>query len=266
MSSFHIDNLPTMKKHTLSVILITKNEADRVEACLRSVVDIADEIIVLDSGSTDNTVGICQNYTDNVTITDWPGFGKQKQRALDKASCDWVLSIDADEALDEEMKLAIIALLSQDAIKETSYRLPWGVTLYGKTLKYGRSARAVLRLFLREGSRYTLDEVHETVIPATGSTDKLQGLLLHYTHRDYGHGLNKAAQYAWLGSQKYYRKGKKSKGLGLALLRGLWTFFLIYVIRRGFLDGSVGFIVAMTYAQVSFNKYVGLWLIEQERN
>ncbi|MGR5186478.1 glycosyltransferase family 2 protein [Photobacterium damselae] len=254
------------KKHTLSVILITKNEADRVEVCLRSVADIADEIIVLDSGSTDDTVEICRRYTDDITITDWPGFGKQKQRALEKASCDWVLSIDADEALDDEMKQALIQLLSQQSIQETAYRLPWGVTLYGTTLKYGRSARSVLRLFKREGAKYTLDEVHETVIPASGEIGTLKGLLLHYTHRDYGHGLDKAAQYAWLGSQKYHRKGKKSHGLVLALLRAIWTFFHIYIIRRGFLDGSVGFIVAMTYAQVNFNKYVGLWLLENDRS
>ncbi|GAL05775.1 putative two-domain glycosyltransferase [Photobacterium aphoticum] len=227
--------------------------------------DIADEIIVLDSGSTDETVAICQRYTDNVTLTDWPGFGKQKQRALDKATCDWVLSIDADEALDDTMAEALNTLLTQETIPHNAYKLPWGVTLYGKTLKYGRSARSVLRLFKREGARYTLDEVHETVIPAEGSVGTLPGYLLHYTHRDYGHGLDKAAQYAWLGAQKYHRKGKKSHGLGLALLRAIWTFFLIYIIRRGFLDGSVGFIVAMTYAQVNFNKYVGLWLLERDR-
>ncbi|MGF1724513.1 glycosyltransferase family 2 protein [Photobacterium nomapromontoriensis] len=254
-----------MRKHTLSVMLITKNEADRVETCLRSVVDIADEIIILDSGSTDNTVEICHRYTDNITITDWPGFGKQKQRALDKATGDWVLSIDADEALDAEMAKALVALLDQETIEHTAYKLPWGVTLYGKTLKYGRSARSVLRLFKRDGARYTLDEVHETVIPTQGSTGTLKGFLLHYTHRDYGHGLDKAAQYAWLGAQKYHRKGKKSHGLGLALLRAMWTFFHIYILRRGFLDGSVGFIMAMTYAQVNFNKYVGLWLLEHDR-
>ncbi|CDT94425.1 glycosyltransferase family 2 protein [Vibrio coralliirubri] len=251
-----------MRKHTLSVIVITKNEEDRIETCLKSVVDIADELIVLDSGSTDATVEICQKYTDNVTITDWPGFGKQKQRALDKATCDWVLSIDADEALDEEMSNALVELLKQDQIKHTAYKLPWGVTLYGTTLKHGRSARAVLRLFKRDGSQYTLDEVHETVVPEQGSTGVLKGFLLHYTHRDYGHGLDKAAQYAWLGSQKYHRKGKKSHGLFLALLRAIWTFFLVYIIRRGFMDGSVGFIMAMTYAQVNFNKYVGLWILE----
>ena len=254
-----------MKKHTLSVILITKNEADRVERCLLSVKDIADEIIVLDSGSTDKTVSICQNYTDKVQITDWPGFGKQKQRALDNATCDWVLSIDADEALDEKMQAELVALLAQEKIDKDAYKLPWGVTLHGKTLKYGRSARAVLRLFKREGARYTLDEVHETVIPNGKKIGILNGLLLHYTHRNFKHGLDKAAQYAWLGSQKYHRKGKKSPGLFIALLRAIWTFILIYIIRRGFLDGSIGFIVAMTYAQVNFNKHVGLWLLRNDR-
>ncbi|MGF1699870.1 glycosyltransferase family 2 protein [Photobacterium makurazakiensis] len=254
-----------MSKRTLSVILITKNEADRVERCLQSVKSVADEIIVLDSGSTDETVEICQRFTDNITITDWPGFGKQKQRALDKATGDWVLSIDADEALDDTMQSAISELLIQESIEHSAYRLPWGVTLYGKTLRYGRSARSVLRLFKREGARYTLDEVHETVIPTKGSTGTVKGYLLHYTHRDYGHGLDKAAQYAWLGAQKYHRKGKKSHGVALALIRAIWTFFHIYILRRGFLDGSVGFIMAMTYAQVNFNKYVGLWLLERKK-
>lgn len=255
-----------MKKHTLSVLLITKNEADRVERCLQSVKNIADEIIVLDSGSTDQTVEICKRYTENVEITDWPGFGKQKQRALDKTTGDWVLSIDADEALDEKMQQSIIALLAQEKIDKSAYKLPWGVTLHGKTLKYGRSARAVLRLFARKGARYTLDEVHETVIPATNNIGTLAGLLLHYSHRNFKHGLDKASQYAWLGSQKYYRKKRKSYGLLVALLRAIWTFFLIFIIRRGFLDGSIGFIVAMNYAQVNFNKYVGLWLLENNRN
>jgi len=255
-----------MKKHTLSVILITKDEADRVERCLQSITNIADEIIVLDSGSTDSTVSICKKYTENVEVTDWPGFGKQKQRALDKASCDWVLSIDADEALDKKMQKALQKLLEKNTISKGAYKLPWGVTIYGKTLKYGRSARSVLRLFKREGAYFTLDEVHETIVPENKNYGQLSGLLLHYTHRDYKHGLDKACDYAWLGSQKYFRKNKKSRGLFIALLRAIWTFFLIYILRRGFLDGSVGFIMAMTYAQVNFNKYVGLWLLENDRN
>lgn len=248
------------------MILITKNEQDRVERCLQSVCDIADEIIVLDSGSTDQTVSICQRYTDIVEITDWPGFGKQKQRALKRASGDWVLSIDADEALDKTMQQALLALLNQESISESAFRLPWAVTLHGKTLKHGRSARSVLRLFSRKGAKYSADEVHETVILSSRNISTLNGHLLHYSHRNFKHGLDKAADYAWLGAVKYHRKKRKSGGLFTALLRALWTFFLIYIIRRGFLDGSIGFIVAMTYAQVNFNKYVGLWLLENDRN
>ncbi len=253
------------KTHSLSVIIITKNEADRIETCLKSVQVIADEIIVLDSGSTDETVDICRRYTDKVHVTDWPGFGKQKQRALELASCDWVLSIDSDEALDETMQQSILALLSQAEISCTSYRLPWGVTIYGKTLKYGRSARAVLRLFQREGARYTLDEVHETVIPAEGKKGKLNGLLLHYTQRDFGHNLEKTAKYAWLGAQKYNRKGKKARAFPMVILGGIWTFIHIYFIRLGFLDGSMGFISAMNYAQANYNKHMGLWLLQNKQ-
>ena len=90
-------------KHSLSVIIITKNEEDRIERCLISVKSLADEIIVYDSGSEDKTVDIVKTFTDKVWQTDWPGYGKQKQRALDQASCDWVLSIDADEELDDKI-------------------------------------------------------------------------------------------------------------------------------------------------------------------
>lgn len=252
-----------MNKYTLSIILITKNESDRVEACLKSIAGIADEIIVLDSGSTDETIDICKRYTDNVISTDWPGFGKQKQRALDKATCDWVLSIDADEALDEQMQQSIKHLLAQDSITETAFRLALGATLYGKTLKYGRTARLALRLFVRKNAYFTPDEVHETVVPKPGKTGVLKGYLLHYSHRDFGHGLEKAANYAWLGSQKYQRKGKKSSGLFMAFLSSFWAFFHTYFVRRGFLDGGIGFIMAMTYAQINFNKYAGLWVLKK---
>ena len=255
----------SVKKHSLSVIVITKNEADRISRCLESVKNVADEIIVLDSGSTDDTVAICKQYTEHVFVTDWPGFGKQKQRALDKATCDWVLSIDADEALDEKMQAELSNLLAQPTIQHDAYKLPWGVTIHGKTLKYGRSARAVLRLFKREGAEFSLDEVHEKVIPVGTNFGKMKGILLHYTHRDFKHGLDKSANYAWLGSQKYFRKGKKSHGLLLALLRSMWVFFHIYVLRLGMLDGSIGFLVAMRYAHGNFNKYAGLWLLENDR-
>ena len=250
--------------HTLSVCIITMNEADWLRRCLESVADLADEIIIYDSGSTDDTVAIAREYTDKVWVTDWPGFGVQKQRALDQASMDWVLSIDADEALDEQAQGALRALLARDRLDEVAFRIQWAVMRHGKRLRYGRSARAPLRLFRREGARFTPVPVHETIEHPAGKIGRLPGYLLHFTARDYGHALAKNAKYAWLGSQKYFDKGKRNRSMLVVCLRALWTFFLIYVLRRGFLDGRIGLIVAINYMQGNFNKHAGLWILSQE--
>ena len=254
---------PVERKQRLSVSIIAMNESDRIERSLDSVSGWADEIVVFDSGSTDDTVTIARRYTDQVFETDWPGYGIQKQRALEKTSGDWVLSIDADEALTPELRRDIdFALNDQPGC--IAYRLPWAVTIYGYRLDFGRSGRAPLRLFRREGARFSEDQVHETVLLPQGKVGKLHGRLLHYTHRDYGHASYKNAHYAWLGAQKRFDRGKKGGGLVMALLRSIWTFFLIYVLRLGFLDGRVGFLMAMMYSQNSFNKYAGLWALRRQ--
>ena len=246
------------EKLSLSVIIIAKNEEDRIEICLQSVLPVADEIILLDSGSSDRTIEISRKYTDKVYETDWPGYGPQKQRALKKAAGDWVLSIDADEALSPELANEIATLLKSNPV-EIGFRLPWAVTIFGQTLNHGRSARAPLRLFRRKGAIFSDDMVHEKVLLPPGKTRKLKGRLLHYTHRDFGHALYKNAHYAWLGSQRRYKSKKKGGGLFGAILRGILVFIQVYIIRAGFLDGKVGFLMAVIYSQVAFNKYAGLW-------
>ncbi|MDZ7758966.1 MAG: glycosyltransferase family 2 protein [Desulfovermiculus sp.] len=250
--------------YSLSVIVIVKDEADRIATCLDSVYPIAQEIIVLDSGSTDQSVSIARCYTDKVYETDWPGYGIQKQRALEKARGEWVLSIDADEALSTELRAEIDATLrsNPDAV---GYKLRWGVTLYGQTLKFGRSARAPLRLFQRKGASFSDAVVHEKVVPPPGKIRKLKGHLLHYTHRDFGHALYKNANYAWLGAQQKYRQNQNGAGLIGATLRGILEFVQVYIIRGGFLDGSTGFLMAVMYSQVTFNKYAGLWALKREK-
>lgn len=250
--------------HSLSVCIITKNEADRVRLCLESVKHLANEIVVLDSGSTDGTVDILREYTDKIWITDWPGFGAQKQRCLEKASMEWVLFIDADESLDPEAQQALAALLAQPHIDEVAFTIKWAVIRHGTRLRFGRSARAPLRLFKREGASFTQVPVHEAVLHPAGKVGRLQGFLLHYTVRDYGHALQKNAQYGWLGSQKYFERGKRNNSLLLVCLRACWTFFQIYILRGGFLDGRVGFLVAMDYMQTNFAKHAGLWTLTQE--
>lgn len=248
------------KPYSLSVIVITMNEEDRIEGCLRSVESIADEIIVLDSGSTDRTIEIARQFTDRVYETDWPGYGPQKQRALEKASCEWVLSIDADEALTPALREEIDRVLACRP-DEVGFKLPWAPVIFGKTLGYGRSARAPLRLFKRAGARFTDAMVHEKVLLPRGKIRKLAGRLLHFTHRDFRHALHKNAEYAWLGAMQRYHSRKIGMGLPGAAIRAMLEFFQIYILRGGFLDGSVGFLMAVLYSQVTFNKYAGLWAL-----
>jgi len=218
----------------------------------------------LDSGSTDNTVEIVREYSDKIFITEWPGYGKQKQRALSKATCKWVLSIDADEALTPELKKEIIEKLNQEP-EEVAFRLPWAVTMFGTRLDHGRSARSVRRLFLREQARFTDAIVHEKVLVKNGKVGRFKGRLTHNSIRNFEHYLMKNSKYALLGSIKRFEAGKHGFGLPGATFRACWVFFTIYFIRLGFLDGSVGFLAACMYSQNAFNKYAGLWTLRREK-
>lgn len=248
----------------LSVIIITKNEEDRLRPCLESVRDLADEIILLDSGSTDRTLGIAKEYTDQIYETDWPGYGTQKQRALDKAVGKWVLSIDADEALTDDLRKEIKETLAKNP-DEVAFKIPWAVTIFGKRLDHGNSARSVKRLFRRKGARFTDSIIHEKILTSQGRTGKLKGRLTHYSIRDFDHYLIKNRTYSWLGSLKRFDDGKHGEGLPGAAFRAIWVFFNTYFLRRGFLDGGVGFLVACMYSQSAFNKYAGLWTLRRNR-
>lgn len=245
---------------TLSVIVITLNEADRIRACLDSVHGWADEIIVLDSGSTDDTVKIVHEYTDKTWVTDWPGFGRQKQRALEHAVGDWVLSIDADERVTPELRAEIDHTLRGKA-QHNGYDVHRPVVLFGRIMDFSGSGQSPLRLFKRSEGAFTQVPVHERVELRTGSLGRLRGALYHETYRDYNHAVVKFAEYAWLQAKARYEKGKRSTLL-LATIRGVLNFIHNYFIRLGFLDGSRGFILAALHANYTFNKYAALWEIE----
>ncbi|VAW63387.1 hypothetical protein MNBD_GAMMA11-1572 [hydrothermal vent metagenome] len=252
--------------HTLSAIIITMNEEDRISPCLESLKGYVNEIIVFDSGSTDKTVEIARKYTDKIWITEtWPGDGFQKQLALDQASCDWVLMIDADEYLDNDIKASITEILSRNAITETAFKLPWGNIILGKQMKHGRSARAPVRLFKREDSHITAVAVHGQVVTEGKISTIKKGFLMHNSLRSFDHLLIKNRSYSWETTLKYFDQNKKSHGIAFSIIRSFWTFFLIYIIRLGFLDGSRGLLMAIMFAQASFNKYAGLWYLENEK-
>ncbi|MCG8433658.1 MAG: glycosyltransferase [Gammaproteobacteria bacterium] len=252
---------PVPRKQSLSVTIIAKNEEDRIRECLESVKGWADEIIVLDSGSIDRTVEIVKEYTDKVRVTDWPGFGKQKQRALEDASCNWVLSLDADEWVSPELKCEIDKEL-QEKPRFAGYYLPRPMRIFGKQIDFGGSWQAPLRLFRRDVARFTDVPVHEKVVLERGATGRLRGGLFHTTYRDYGHAVQKFAEYAWLQANVRYNKGRRS-GLTSAIVRGVWNFIYNYFIRFGFLDGARGFALAALHAQYTYNKYASLWALSK---
>jgi len=246
-------------KASLSVILICQDEADRIRACLESVAVIADEIIVIDSGSRDGTIGICREFTPYVHEMDWPGYGPQKQRALSMATGDWVLSIDADERVSPELAGRIRRVLECEQ-EISAYRVKIIAEVYGRTLKHGRTTKYGWRLFRRHGARFNEKRIHEHVIPAPGPTARLHEPIHHETYRDFHHAMAKFDRYARDWASEQFERGRRS-GPGIALLRSFSTFLKCYLFRLGMLDGRHGLVLATQFAMYTFNKYAALWYL-----
>ncbi|MGR8951311.1 MAG: glycosyltransferase family 2 protein [Gammaproteobacteria bacterium] len=245
----------------LSVIIITKNEAGHIGRCLESVA-WADEIIVFDSGSSDDTVAICRRFTDKVFETDWPGFGMQKQRALDTARGDWVLSIDADEVVTAELRQEIERAVA--AARFNGYEIPRLSDYCGRAIRHGGWwPDHVLRLFRRQAGRFTDAVVHERVIVA-GEIGRLKSPLLHEAFVDLAEVLHKVDSYSTLGAEMLYRKGVRSS-LSKAVLKAFWTFVRTYCIKASILDGRQGFMLAVSNAEGAYYKYLKLMEL-QNRN
>ncbi len=246
----------------ISVIVITKNEATHIGRCLESV-SWADEIIVLDSGSQDDTVAICRQYTDKVYKTDWPGFGVQKQRALDKAVGDWVLSIDADEIVTAELRAEIEQVLPQN--KFDGYEIPRLSSYCGRQMRHGGWwPDYVLRLFRRNMGRFSEAIVHEKII-IDGKIGQLKSPFLHDTAVNLEEILLKVNSYSSLGAQMLHEKGVRSS-LMKAILKALWTFNRTYWMKCGFLDGNQGFMLSVSNAESTYYKYVKLMMMQKISN
>lgn len=247
----------------LSVILITKNEAQRIGPALASVA-FADEIVVVDSGSTDGTVALAEAAGARVLqTTDWPGFGRQKQRALDAARGTWVLAIDADEWLDDELAAAVRAVVAAplDAQTPAGYETSRISAFCGRWMRHGGwYPDRGLRLFQRGRARFSEDLVHERVI-VDGPVARLPGLLLHDSIPTLADAIDKMNRYSGGRAKDLLAKGRKG-GLGTAIAHGLWAFIRTYVVKRGFLDGRIGFVLAVHNAETSYYRYLKMWLDE----
>ena len=242
----------------LSVIIIAKNEAAHIGACLDSVA-FADEIIVLDSGSADATCDIARQRGARVeTTADWPGFGPQKNRALDLATGDWVLSIDADERVTPELAESIAQALAAPAAQ--AYRVARLSNFCGRWIRHsGWWPDYVVRLFRRDAGRFSDAPVHEHVV-VSGRTATLSGHFLHYPYASLEIFIDKINRYSTEAALAAHRKGRRTGVLG-PFGHAAWTFIRHYVLRRGVLDGWQGLVLAGMAATGSFYRYVKLyWL------
>jgi len=236
----------------LSCILIVRNEAARIERCLRSIA-FADEIVVLDTGSTDATPQLARRHTDRVYRSAWKGYGGTKQAALEKATGDWILWIDADEVVPEALAAEIRGIIDGDTAY-SGFRLSRKAFFLGRWMRHGGwYPGRVIRLFRRGRGRFSPDRVHEGV-SLSGEAGFLKNPLEHYTDDSIRHYFEKFNRYTSLAAADIAERGKRATVLDV-LLRPVFMFLRMYVVRLGFLDGLEGFLLALFSSQYVFAKY-----------
>lgn len=248
-------------RRPLSVVIIAKDEAERIEDCLASVA-WADEIVVVDSGSGDATCAIARRYTDKVFTLPWRGFGLQKQAAVDLAAHDWVLNVDCDERVRPELAEEIRRLLSSGAPR-SAYSIPRRTFLGQKEIKHsGWYPDRTIRLFDRTQARFSDSLVHESVL-TTDALGECREHLLHYSFAGLAPMLTKLNFYSDLSARQMFQGGRRSSLLDLTVRPAL-AFFKVYLLRAGILDGVEGLVIAVTTAMLTFSKYAKLRELQRQ--
>lgn len=248
-------------KEKISISIITFNEAKIIKQCLEKL-NWADEILVVDSGSTDDTVAICESFGAKVVYHAFENFGAQKQFALDQTANDWVLSLDADEVLSDELIDEIKNLNLENEYK--GYYIPRTHVFLNTIFTYGsENKKPILRFFNKKFGRFTPNKVHETIV-VDGKLGYLKNEMLHYTVFDFDIAIQKQIKYALLSGELFYEKNKKSNLLKI-LFKFPFDFFKIYFLQRNFLNGYHGFTWSMFSAFSSYLKYAYLRELRQNK-
>jgi glycosyltransferase involved in cell wall biosynthesis len=250
----------------LSVILIARDEALNIESCLGSV-RFAQESVVIEQASADNTAEIANSAGARVIrVEDWPGFGPQKNRALDAATGDWVLSIDADERVTPALQKEIEAAMVSGECE--AYEIPRLTQFCGQWIRHcGWTPDHVTRLFRRGHARFSDDLVHEKLVLQNphAKIGRLREPLLHYSYPTPEHYWRKLQRYSQDWALQRFAEGEKTTMLRAAL-SGCTAFFRSYLFRLGFLDGAMGFAVCTMQAQAAFGKYFELYCLNHSKN
>ena len=245
-----------MSAPRLSVVVITLNEEDRIQECLASVT-WADEIIVVDAGSGDKTVALAREFTDHVTIRAWEGFAAQKNFGIERATGDWVLSLDADELVEPALRDEITAVLANPG-PHAGFRIARRNIMWGRWIRHGRLYPDwQLRLFRRGRGRFVERAVHESVT-VDGPVGRLTKALLHHSYRDVSDFLRRADRYSTLAAEEWARSGQPFRPYQL-VTAPLGRFLSMYVLHGGVLDGWRGFLLAVLYAYYVLVRSAKIW-------
>ena len=239
----------------LSVAIITKDEAENIPACLESV-RFADQVVVVDSDSLDDTVKIASDFGCDVFIERWQGFGPQKQFAIDQCKHRWVLVLDADERIPHETALVIEDIVLRKADDAAGYSFPRNNWFQGRWIKHLWGGNRIVRLFQKDYGRMTPATVHESV-EVSGQVKALDAPIEHFTESDLSRILIKIDHYSTLGAQEAFAEGKKAT-VWSAIFRANWAFFQNYFLKLGVLDGPQGVTLSITDSTNKFFKYAKL--------
>ncbi|WP_028450223.1 glycosyltransferase family 2 protein [Chitinibacter tainanensis] len=248
---------------TLGIAVITKNAATHLNECLNSV-SWANEIVVVDSGSTDCTLDIARNFNARIIETmDWPGFGPQKNKAIEALNTDWILALDSDEIVSPRLAESIRTIITLGA--HDVYEINRTSNYCGRWIQHsGWSPDWVARLFKRGTAEYSNDIIHERLIHEA-KPGRVVGELYHYSFDDLESVLRKINDYSTAGAEQKYKKGEKSS-IAKAIYKGIWAFFRTYFLKLGFLDGQEGLMLAVSNAEGTYYRYLKLALLYKNEN
>ncbi|MFH1239262.1 MAG: glycosyltransferase family 2 protein [bacterium] len=255
----------------ISACIITKNEENDIRDCLESVT-WADEIIVVDDGSTDKTLEIARQFTDKIYQQSWLGYGRQKQSTVDKASGEWILSIDADERVTPELAKEIQLIAHSSSVTSASadkqltvngYEIPFRFYFLNHLMRFGGcGGEKHLRLFKKAKGSFSKAAIHEG-IEIKGNIGKLKNHMLHFSYQDKEEYFKKLDIYTTLDAEKRFKAGKKAGWKHTTLLPG-WEFLVKFIFKLGFLDGVYGFYWALYSSQYVYAKYAKLSRLANE--
>ena len=245
----------------LSACIITYNEADRIEACVRAL-KFCDEVLIVDAHSGDATRALAAALGARVIERDWPGYRTQKQFAVDAAEHNWVLCVDADERVSVQLCAEITALRDGGFSGYAGWSVPRITDYFGRFLRHGNACPdRLVRLFDRRRGGWSGEEIHENT-RVQGRVGTLHGHLEHFSYRSLADHQNRMARYADLMAQALYARGRRC-GLTPVLVNPLWRFMRGYLLRLGFLDGWRGLVFALVESNYVRRKYLALYMLSR---